>query len=272
MLPSHDNQMIHCIYLVIDRMFKHLAIIISPLGEMIQKWKTSKRTKWKSGSKHNVRTTLKTTALSAVLAMSSSTTSYQNRERFNTDSFQIGIDNRCLACISHKVHDFIGDLHDSGWVIKGFGGLRTTNVKCRTILWKWTDSKGEEHKFKIPHSYYVPDGEMRLLSPQHWARSIGQATTAGEDTNGKRTRLYWNGGKNEIEIPLGAHDNVATFETSPGYSRYHAFHTKIEEEVSDDSPKLLAELNVVSDDEDSDSEYEGTPMSRQDHWYPVVLS
>jgi len=34
-----------------------------------------------------------------------------------------------------------------------------------TIAWSWTDDDGVENKFRIPNSYYVPEGESRLLSP-----------------------------------------------------------------------------------------------------------
>jgi hypothetical protein len=61
-------------------------------------------------------------------------------------------------------------------VIKGFHGSKTTEVMTGTILWKWLDSNGLEHEFKIPGSYFIPEGKCQLLSPQHWAQENKKAT------------------------------------------------------------------------------------------------
>ena len=95
---------------------------------------------------------------------------HQNVMKFDTDSGRVGIDNRCSACISHKIDNFEGPLHNVNRAIKGFGGQRTYNVKMGTIIWKWGDNEGKIHKFRIPNSYYIPKGGIRLLSPQHWAK------------------------------------------------------------------------------------------------------
>ena len=34
------------------------------------------------------------------------------------------------------------------------------------------DDEGKIETFKIPNSYLVPDGDARLLSPQHWAKHM----------------------------------------------------------------------------------------------------
>ena len=91
---------------------------------------------------------------------------------FDTDSHPLGIDNRCTACISHDVKDFIGPLTDTDKSIKGFGGTTQGQVKIGTLKWRMEDDNGKIHIFKIPHSYYAPHGGVRLLSPQHWAKSL----------------------------------------------------------------------------------------------------
>ena len=106
----------------------------------------------------------------SAMAMKADVGIHTNTMRFDTDSAKVGIDNRCSACISHVPQDFIGALTDSNRTIKGFGGSRTTGIKVGTLLWKWNDDNGKEHAFHIPNSYYVPDGKVRLLSPQHWAK------------------------------------------------------------------------------------------------------
>ena len=96
---------------------------------------------------------------------------HDTRVFFDTDVDTVGIDNRCSACISHCIDDFKGPLRDTKRSIKGFGGTRTANLKMGTIVWKWADNEGKVHKFCIPNSYYSPTGGVRLLSPQHWAKT-----------------------------------------------------------------------------------------------------
>ena len=91
---------------------------------------------------------------------------------FDTDSSNIGVDNRCSGCISHRIDDFEGTMTETTKSIRGFAGSRVHNVKMGTIRWRWMDDTGVTHTFRIPRSYYIPSGNVRLLSPQHWARSI----------------------------------------------------------------------------------------------------
>ena len=42
--------------------------------------------------------------------------------KFDTDAKPIGVDNRCSACISPHIEDFIGPLEDTNKTIKGFTG------------------------------------------------------------------------------------------------------------------------------------------------------
>ena len=81
-----------------------------------------------------------------------------------------------------------------------------------TIVWKIPDDEGVWHKFKIQESYYAPDGEVRLLSPQHWAKQYKlqnqkntKSTTTEDDVI-----LDWNDGKNKLTLPLDKDTNVAT--------------------------------------------------------------
>ena len=137
----------------------------------------------------------KVIAMATLMAMSAkSVQTHQQEAYFDTDSKPIGIDNRCTACISHDINDFVGKLHDSDRTIKGFGGVRhRSNIMIGTMKWKWCDDLGQVHKHLIPHSYYVPEGKVRLLSPQHWAKTQKgkQKSTTGEFTNGYKTILQW---------------------------------------------------------------------------------
>ena len=177
-------------------------------------------------------------------------TTINNRERttrFDSDSGEIGVDNRCSACISHVAEDFEGQLIDCNRSIKGFGGTTITDVKMGTLSWKWEDDEGKIHKFIIPNSYYVPKGGIRLLSPQHWAQSQGKdRTRMGETTNGIGTTIYWDDGKHKRTIPLSKKDNVATFSLAPRYEKYKAFATEVEED--DERPITICPAMVSNDE------------------------
>ena len=159
--------------------------------------------------------------VSEAVAMTSQPQIRANVVNFDTDSHAIGLDNRCTACISNRIEDFDGPVTKTNKTIKAFAGGRVSNVYKGTIVWKWMNDEGKRFEFHIPHSYYVPDGGCRLLSPQHWAKTQHKATSAesfGETTLQDKNILFW--GENKMTIPLGKDDNVATFATAPGFDRY----------------------------------------------------
>jgi len=70
------------------------------------------------------------------------------------DSELMGIDNRCSACISHQIKDFIDILQPTQHTITGFMGSKVSNVQQGTILWRWEDDDGRVHKHTIPNSFF----------------------------------------------------------------------------------------------------------------------
>jgi hypothetical protein len=89
-------------------------------------------------------------AFAGLAMQTQSANAYENSMAFDTDSGPTGIDNRCAACVSHRIEDFEGQLVDSNRSIKGFGGTRTKNVKMGTIQWKWLDDEGKEQTILNP--------------------------------------------------------------------------------------------------------------------------
>ena len=67
--------------------------------------------------------------------------------------------------------DFIDPLVEKTRIIKGFAGSRTSGFKLGIFVWQWEDNDGKISKFTIPNSYYVPEGIIRLLGPQYWAKT-----------------------------------------------------------------------------------------------------
>jgi len=89
------------------------------------------------------------------------------------------------------------------------------SVKIGTIVWRWCDhNDGLVHHFVIPKSYYVPQGGVRLLNPQHWAkeqRDFKPMQGTGSDVNAtKEANLYWDQRKyQQLTVPWGASDMAA---------------------------------------------------------------
>ena len=185
--------------------------------------------------------------------------------RFDTDSTRIGIDNRCSGCISHRVEDFEGPLTDTDKTIRGFGGSRISNIKMGTIRWRWLDDSGAVHQFRIPRSFYIPSGNVRLLSPQHWAKAIGRtsrekANSAGEITTGDKTTLFWEDHRYKLTVPMCPKTNVATFQTAPGYKGYHLFCQQAEMDDSQDGHPIIAQPGI-DDNHDMENE-DGVDVDR----------
>ena len=99
-----------------------------------------------------------------------------NSTKCDTDSAKISIDNRCSACISHKIGDFIGPLKDINRSIKLFVGERLYNVIMVKIKQKLCDNKGKECTLFIPNYYYVIDRKIGLLLPQQWKKNQNDHT------------------------------------------------------------------------------------------------
>jgi hypothetical protein len=135
------------------------------------------------------RCTTRVLALSVLAMQANATISTERETRFDTDSELVGINNRCSVCTSHEPSDFDGPLEKSNRVVKGFGGSHTTNINVGTLKWSWEDNQGVVTTFRIPNLYYVPEGKVRLLSPQEqWA----QTQTASRNkfrTRGCKTAL-----------------------------------------------------------------------------------
>ncbi|GAX15565.1 hypothetical protein FisN_3Hu032 [Fistulifera solaris] len=175
---------------------------------------------------------------------------HMNFASFDTDSAPVGIDNRCTACISHDIRDFEDPPIPTKRHIKGFGGTRIDNVRMGTLRWKIEDDSGMLHTFLIPNSYYVPQGGVRLFSPQHWAKSQKDTKPragTGETTTHDTCTLFWDQRRYKKTVPLDHRTNVATFCLASGYSQYHAFCAEADIDDDDDVLEPMCYEATASD-------------------------
>ena len=196
-------------------------------------------------------------------------TKQQRSIHFDTDSEQVGIDNRCSACISHKIEDFIGTPVQTKRTIKGFGGAKVSNIMKGTIKWKWCDDYGKVHSFNIPNSYYIPEGGVRLLSPQHWAQEQRKSNKKkdipyGCNTTHQTSILYWNM-DHRLTVPIDLSNNVSTFSLVPGFGKFRLFCEKAEinYEKECDEPMMCQPVEM----EDGEDPIQTEPtQSSELHW------
>lgn len=197
------------------------------------------------------------TMMSSIMIMQAHEAKATERmQTFDTDSKLLGIDNRATACISHDPNDFEGQLTKVQRTIKGFGGNRHFDVYQGTIKWKWEDDDGKIHSFRIPDSYYVPDGKCRLLSPQHWARTQRDNTPhrhgTKSSTYGDSITLTWGQRKHRRSVQLDKATNVATFHLAPGYKTFRAYcaECNLDPHQEDKDPLIASETHVIPDEDE----------------------
>ena len=183
--------------------------------------------------------------------------------KFDTYAKQIGFDNQCSAHTSPHVEDFIGPLEDMNQTTKGFSGVQAHNPKTGTLPWQWLDNTGRMHTFEIPNSYYVPECEQRLLSPQHWAqtRSASDWATTRCITSTLNVYFRWTKGDEsyELTLPLNKQgSNVGTLYFHPSYNKYDLFCQAADIKITDDKDPIAVLAHHISDDEDKD--WTSTPL------------
>ena len=198
-----------------------------------------------------------------------STPSNDNLFKMDTESAKIGIDNRCSLCISHIAEDFIGELRESKRKIRGFGGVIQPKIKTGTLLWRWEDDQGQEHKFLIPNSLFIPSVKCRILSPQHWAQTRqDHQKIATETTYRAKVVLTWgNKTKQYLKtVPLGKKDNVGTLYLSPGFNNFHLFCQKSMENPLDDGALSVAPYMIKEEEEEYHPQH--TDSNQVRYWTP----
>jgi hypothetical protein len=89
---------------------------------------------------------------------------------FDTDSYDILIDNCCSHTLTNDIKDYIEPPIKSEVRVRGYNGS-TDSTMVGTVKWKIKDDNGKVHNFILPNTYYSPSVETRLLSPQHWAQA-----------------------------------------------------------------------------------------------------
>jgi hypothetical protein len=185
-----------------------------------------------------------------------STKGKERRLFFDTDSFPILVDDCCSKSITNNINDFIDKPKETTTKIKGYNGLSNKPLKIETVRWPIRDDKGKAHQFILPNTYYAPEAETRLFSPQHWAQTINNGRQTNCITYHDAIVLQWENGCYKKTIPISQHtNNVAMMTTAPGITTY----TKLCTHITPTHPSLafpttinITDVSIVTDDEEED--------------------
>ena len=77
------------------------------------------------------------------------------RMEFDTDSFDILIDNCCSHTLTNDINDYVEPPVKSTVRVRGYNGS-TNSTMVGTVKWKIKDDKGMIHSFILPNTYYSP--------------------------------------------------------------------------------------------------------------------
>ncbi len=102
---------------------------------------------------------------------------------FDSDSFPIMVDNGASYSISNDLRDFLTPPTKLGPKIQGFAGSSTASW-IGTVEWHIQCDSGLVHTITLPNTSYVPQAELWMLSPQHWAQ-------AANDLRGTMHHIWW---------------------------------------------------------------------------------
>ena len=140
---------------------------------------------------------------------------------FDSDSFQVKIDNCASKCITNCIDDFLTPPDPISINIIGVGG----NIPCThigTVCWEIEDDDGLLHQLKIPGTIYAPAAPHRLLSPQHWSQTANDTYPSDNGTwcatYANHVQLHWSQCNFKRTVPLDPTTNTATLYTAAGFT------------------------------------------------------
>jgi len=96
------------------------------------------------------------------------------------------------------------------------------NKKIGTVQWNIQDDKGKMHTITLPGTYYIPDAEIRMLSPQHWAQVTNDIRETSSTKFGDIMVLRWDKLKCQKIIPICPRgtSNVGIMSSPAGIKKY----------------------------------------------------
>ena len=155
-----------------------------------------------------------------------------HQAQFDSDSFEIGVDNHASRCISNNINHFITEISPTpNAKLRGTGGTIPV-LGEGTIKWNIADDNGKAHDIIIRNCLYVPDAPTCLLSPQHWSQQSNDNSPNRNGTwcatYGDSCVLFWDQQRYQRTVPHSNSTNTPKLYSAPGCKSYRKKAAAIE--------------------------------------------
>jgi hypothetical protein len=214
-------------------------------------------------------------AATAYQCSASTTGGKQARQvRFDSDSYDIMVDNCCSYSITNSLADYITAPTMAHVQVRGYADATSNANKVGTVKWRIEDDAGKVHDLLLPGTYYSPKAEHRMLSPQHWCQKANDHKPNRNGTlcvtQADSVILKWDQLRHTRTIPLTPKTNIGVLRSAPGNQKYNAFCALCEENSVYAFPSTIettgsstSTTNVVSDDEEKLTTYVPAATSKE---------
>jgi hypothetical protein len=162
--------------------------------------------------------------------------------RYDSDSFQIAIDNCGTSCFTNSMTDFIGTPMEVATKVAGIGEAMSTHVG--TVRWLIVDDSGSRHKLLIPGTRFQKLLPFQLLCPQHVAQVYKDLKTTCLTLMDK-VIFVWGRGKWKRTLALHKSSNVRMMWSAPSNHKFYAYVAQ------------FSVSHIIPDNEEEEEEEEG---------------
>jgi hypothetical protein len=191
---------------------------------------------------------------------------------FDTDSYELYVDNRASRCITNDLKDFIDTPVPADVKIYGTNGT-SSGTLMGTVEWPIEDDTGRVHNIRIPRTIYSESNRSKLLSPQHWSQ---EASDRHPIRNGTwcatlddRIVLFWDQQQYKKTVYLlPDRSNVGVILGAHGTKAYVKAHNSIVKNAGDSIVAMPTVLDTIVHHID---EY-GTYEANEDTALPIPIA
>jgi hypothetical protein len=138
----------------------------------------------------------------------------------SSNQFQVCFDTGCSQSITNSLDDFEEPPTQGDFgTVKTMTG--TTKIKAFGIVrWVVYDVDGAARLLRVP-AYYIPDSDIRLMSPQSYGQFHGWNSRVADNLGGNNFRMWLllnvedSAAISKLEIPISTFDNLPHFQAAP---------------------------------------------------------
>jgi hypothetical protein len=201
----------------------------------------------------------------------SSTTMQRDRPKpthYDTDSFDIYVDNCASRSITNDLRDFVDTPVPSNTRIYGTNGV-SDGTLMGTVRWSIEDDDGQVHDIVIPNTVYSKGNRNKLLSPQHWSQEVRDRYPIRNGTwcatLDDRIILFWKQQRyKRTAFLLPESTNVGVIRSAPGVRKYVKACSAIERDLGEQimaMPTVIEDVSHHTTEYATDTQgYEGVPI------------